>query len=111
MPSVKNPNHPSKNRLVARAAKARKVQQKRSTEGKNKISKADKVRGARPGLLPNSGPRAKLSAKKARKLEKKLGYALKRKMEAEGEAEMKDAPVVDAGTTREGNDEEMEGIQ
>lgn len=89
MPSRKNPNGPSKNRLAARAAAAKKVRRKKSEFGKNKICLADVARGARPGLLPNSGPRAKVSAKKARKLEKKMGYALQRKMEAEGEKEMR----------------------
>jgi hypothetical protein len=90
MPSVKNPNRPSKNRLAARAAKAKKANQKRADPAnRSKITKADKTRGARPGLLPTSGPRAQVSAKKARKLEKKMKYALKRQMEAEGEAEMK----------------------
>lgn len=90
MPSVKNPNRPSKNRLAARAAKARQANQKRADPAnRSKITKADKTRGARPGLLPTSGPRAAVSAKKARKLEKKMKYALKRQMEAEGEAEMK----------------------
>lgn len=88
MPSVKNPNGPSKNRMAARAAKARKTSQKRSEEGKHRIAKIDVQRGARPGLLPNSGPKAKISSKKARKLQKKLGYAMKRKMEASGEAVM-----------------------
>ena len=91
MPSVKNPNGPSKNRLAARATKLKSQRRKKSEEGRNKISKADSTRGARPGILPTSGPRAKLSAKKARKLEKKMGNALRRKMEAEGEAEMRDA--------------------
>lgn len=89
MPSVGNPNGPSKNRLAARASKAKKQRRKRSSEPKSKIAKADTTRGARAGLLPTSGPRAKISAKKARKLEKKMGYALKRKMEADGEEEMK----------------------
>lgn len=88
MPSVKNPNGPSKNRLAARDAAAKKVRRKRSEFTKNKISKQDIARGARPGILPTSGPRAKLSAKKARKLEKKMGYAMKRRMDAEGEKEM-----------------------
>ncbi|KAI1371391.1 hypothetical protein F4677DRAFT_450508 [Hypoxylon crocopeplum] len=95
MPSVKNPNGPSKNRITARAATARKQNQKRNASAlnkKNKISKADVTRGAKPGLLPTSGPNAALSSKKRRKLERKMGYALKRKMEAEGEVEMKDAP-------------------
>ncbi|KAF5018624.1 hypothetical protein F66182_9374 [Fusarium sp. NRRL 66182] len=94
MPSVSNPNGPSKNRLAARASKARKDRRKRSEMPKDKVAKADTTRGARKGLLPTSGPRAKMSAKKARKMEKKMGYALKRKMEADGEEEMKDAPEV-----------------
>ena len=89
MPSVKNPNGISKNRAAAQASKAKKVQRQISAQNRNKISKQDVARGARPGLLPNSGPRAKLSGKKARKLEKKLGYAMKRKMDAEGVVEMK----------------------
>lgn len=89
MPSVSNPNGPSKNRMAARASSARKQRRQKAEHAKNKISKADTTRGARPGLLPNSGPRAKISAKKARKLERKMGYAMKRRMEAEGEVEMK----------------------
>jgi hypothetical protein len=96
MPSVKNPNGPSKNRLAARAAANRKVRRKRSEFAKNKISKQDVALGARPGILPTSGPRAKVSAKKARKLERKTGYALKRRMEAEGEQEMKGAFQADS---------------
>lgn len=88
MPSVKNPNGPSKNRLAARASKAKKVRRQKSEQGKHKISKSDMARGARPGLLPTSGPRAKISSKKARKLEKKLGYAIQRKMEADGVVDM-----------------------
>ncbi|KAI3325205.1 hypothetical protein HD806DRAFT_533796 [Xylariaceae sp. AK1471] len=94
MPSVKNPNGPSKNRLAARTATARKhsaksVARKVSVE-QHKITKADTKRGARAGLLPTSGPNKPLSGKRQRKLERKMGYALKRKMEAEGEVEMKD---------------------
>lgn len=91
MPSVKNPNKPSKNRLAAKAAKARKEAQKSSAAGRlSKIEKTDANRfGARPGLMPTSGPRKPVSAKKQRKLEKKMGYALKRKMEKEGEVDMK----------------------
>ncbi|CAM1502775.1 Fc.00g075510.m01.CDS01 [Cosmosporella sp. VM-42] len=97
MPSVKNPNHPSKNRLAARRSSAKKVSRKRTADApKSKIEKADSTRGARPGLMPTSGPRKPISAKRARKLEKKMGYAMKRKMEAEGEAEMKDAPETNA---------------
>lgn len=88
MPSVKNPNGMSKIRASARSLKAKKAQRQISEQNKNKISRKDVARGARPGLLPNSGPRAKVSGKKARKLEKKKGYALKRKMDAEGIVEM-----------------------
>ncbi|PFH62620.1 hypothetical protein XA68_12872 [Ophiocordyceps unilateralis] len=108
MPSVKNPNRLSKNRMAAQAAKKRKTRQKLNEAARTKISKADASRGARPGLLPTSGPKARLSAKKARKLDKKLGYALKRKMEADGEAEMKDASL---GETEAREDEDMAGIE
>ncbi|KAI1407404.1 hypothetical protein F5Y13DRAFT_195468 [Hypoxylon sp. FL1857] len=110
MPSVKNPNGPSKNRLAARAAKARKANQKRSAGSVNKsnrVTKADEKRGARSGILPTSGPNAALSSKKRRKLERKMGYALKRKMEAEGEVEMKDVPEEEDGKTTKTTDEEM----
>ena len=83
--SVNNPNGPSKNRLAARASKAKKIRQKKSFAAKHKIATRDTMRGARPGLLPTSGPRARVSSKKARKLEKKLGYALQRQMLADGE--------------------------
>ncbi|KAL7929816.1 hypothetical protein V8C35DRAFT_172000 [Trichoderma chlorosporum] len=109
MPSVKNPNRLSKNRLAARAAKAKKANQKRADPAnQNKITKADRTRGARPGLMPTSGPRAPISGKKARKLEKKMGYALKRKMEAEGEAVMKDAPATEEKTAQEELDMEIQ---
>ncbi|KAI0378547.1 hypothetical protein F5Y04DRAFT_146967 [Hypomontagnella monticulosa] len=112
MPSVKNPNGPSKNRLAARAAKARKQGQKRDTNnGKNRITKADEKRGARTGLLPTSGPNAALSAKKRRKLERRMGHAMQRKREQEeeeerervmgkGEVEMKDADASANKTTK-----------
>jgi hypothetical protein len=94
MPSRKNPNAPSKNRLAARANKARKTRQYAATQGAlaakgGAIAKADARRGARPGLLPTSGPRAAISKKKQRKLERALGHAMKRKMESEGEVVMK----------------------
>ncbi|KAJ4414238.1 hypothetical protein N0V85_003233 [Neurospora sp. IMI 360204] len=92
MPSVKNPNGPSKNRLIARAASLRKQRQRSSAQGKlekiHKITKDDLARGARPGLLPNSGPRKALGKKAQRKLEKKLGYGIRRKMEREGLSKM-----------------------
>lgn len=101
MPSVKNPNGPSKNRLAARATKAKSQRRKKTEEARHRIAKADTTRGARPGLLPTSGPRAKLSAKKARKLEKKAGYALRRKMEAGAEAAAGGAAEVDMGDAAE----------
>ena len=75
--------------MAARASAAKKVQRQKSFAGKHKITKAQAGAGARPGLLPNSGPGKKLSAKKQRKLEKKMGYAVQRKNEAEGIVEMK----------------------
>lgn len=89
MPSVSNPNGPSKNRIAARASKAKKVRRQKSAAGQSKISKAAAAHGARPGLRAASGPTRKLSAKKTRKLERKMGHALKRKMEAEGVVDMK----------------------
>ncbi|KAH8882272.1 hypothetical protein GQ53DRAFT_831619 [Thozetella sp. PMI_491] len=110
MVNVKNPNVPSRNRLVARASKSKKGNQKKTTDGQLRklgISKADAKRGARPGLLPNSGPNKAVSSKKQRKLERKLGYALKRKMAAEGEVEMKDVPAVKEKTSK-GEDAQMD---
>ncbi|KAI0205326.1 hypothetical protein F4808DRAFT_473371 [Astrocystis sublimbata] len=102
MPSVKNPNGPSQNRLCARKSTARKHTTKSlarknlaaslSAQSNGRVTKADVPRGARAGLLPNSGPNKALSAKAARKLERKVGYALQRRMEQEGEVVMKDAP-------------------
>ncbi|KAI1809256.1 hypothetical protein GGS20DRAFT_328863 [Poronia punctata] len=112
MPSVKNPNGPSKNRLAARTATARKhsskaIARKTLTE-QHKITQADAKRGARAGLLPNSGPNKALSAKRRRKLERKMGYALKRKMEAEGEVEMKETTETKAKKQKdEGAESEM----
>lgn len=89
MPSVKNPNGPSKNRFAARASHAKKQRQKLSEAGKDKLAHRETRRGARPGLMPTSGPNKPISKKKAKKLEKKMGYALRRKMELEGEVVMK----------------------
>ncbi|KAK4191306.1 ribosome biogenesis protein ALB1 [Podospora australis] len=109
MPSVKNPNKPSKHRLAARAHKLKKQRQQASAPKADKIAKSDAYHGARPGLMPTSGPRKPVSAKRQRKLEKKMGYAMKRKMEAEGEVLMKDAAETkkDEKTTTE---EEADGM-
>ncbi|KAK9419153.1 hypothetical protein SUNI508_01130 [Seiridium unicorne] len=108
MPSVKNPNGPSKNRLTARRATARKQSQKAAKVSKDKIQKADQKRGAGGGLLPTSGPRAALSAKKQRKLDRKMGYAMKRKMEAEGEVDMKDVADEKSEKKTVGGDVDMD---
>ncbi|KAI1260450.1 hypothetical protein F5Y18DRAFT_432213 [Xylariaceae sp. FL1019] len=116
MPSVKNPNGPSKNRLAARKATARKIsakQNNRAILAEHKIAKADARRGARTGLLPTSGPNRALGGKQARKLERKMKHALKRKMEAEGEVEMKDAGEQNSkskgkGTDKKGDADEAE---
>lgn len=96
MPSVKNPNFTSKNRVAVRAAKLKAQRRKQSDAGRAAavlgaaaLAKTDLRRGARPGLLPTSGPNRALSRKKARKLEKQMAHALKRKMAAEGEVDMK----------------------
>ncbi|TQN66968.1 hypothetical protein CSHISOI_08514 [Colletotrichum shisoi] len=90
MPSVKNPNGPSKNRLANRALGAKMQRRKKSEANRNKILKTDAMRGAKPGLAPTSGPNAPLSKKKAKKVEKRIAHALRRKMAAEGEVVMKD---------------------
>ncbi|KAI1342305.1 hypothetical protein F5Y15DRAFT_413563 [Xylariaceae sp. FL0016] len=111
--SVKNPNRLSRNRMVANAAKARKAAAKSSSlSGKSKVQKSDDRRGARTGILPTSGPNAALSSKKRRKLEKKMGYAMKRKMAAEGEVEMKDVEdgAVEKGKETQGQAGEDENM-
>lgn len=92
MVNVATPNTKSKLIKGKRAAKLRRDAQRRAQTAKlggDKVAKADTTRGARTGLLPTSGPRAPMSSKKRRKLERQMGYAMKRKMEAEGEVEMK----------------------
>ncbi|KAI1635715.1 hypothetical protein F4809DRAFT_612632 [Biscogniauxia mediterranea] len=93
MPSVKNPNGPSANKLAARAAKARQRAQKQAIAAqstKTRVERADTTRGAREGLLPTSGPNRAISAKRRRKMLRKLGYAKQRQAEAEGEVVMRD---------------------
>ncbi len=88
MGNVSNPNMKGSSRFRTDAAKVNK-RNKKGAGPRDKAARADTTRGARPGLMPTSGPRALISSKKRRKLEKKMGYALKRKMEAEGEVDMK----------------------
>ncbi|KAL1860282.1 hypothetical protein Daus18300_009337 [Diaporthe australafricana] len=94
--SVKNPNCTSQNRQRARRAKARKqtLQAVASARLPDRAARADARRGARTGLLPTSGPNRALSSKKARKLEKQMAHAIRRKAEEEekkAQAEVKDA--------------------
>lgn len=83
--SVKNPNCTSQNRQRARRAKARKqtLQAVASARLPDRAARADARRGARTGLLPTSGPNRALSSKKARKLEKQMAHAIRRKAEEE----------------------------
>ncbi|OHF03819.1 hypothetical protein CORC01_00681 [Colletotrichum orchidophilum] len=110
MPSVKNPNGPSKNRLANRALGSKMARRKKSEANRNKIAKTDTMRGARPGLMPTSGPNAPMSKKKAKKMEKKIANALRRKMEAEGEVVMKDVEEATEDKPEEG-DMETEKIE
>lgn len=93
MPSVKNPNTVGRNRTIAQRAKARKTTRQALQMSKlpDRIAQADTRRGARKGLLPTSGPNARLSKKKERKVEKQIAHALRRKaeLEAKKEVEMK----------------------
>lgn len=85
MPSRSNPNTPTSLKpKSARTLKSKRLQTQRLA-AENKISKpaprtSQAIRRAAP-----------LSKKKAKKLEKKIGYARKRAVEEVGEVEMKDA--------------------
>ncbi|KAK1675092.1 hypothetical protein BDP55DRAFT_632720 [Colletotrichum godetiae] len=104
MPSVKNPNGPSKNRLANRALGAKIARRKKSEANRHQIARTDTMRGARPGLMPTSGPNAPMSKKKAKKMEKKIANALRRQMEANGEVIMQDAE----GTAEKPEEGDME---
>ncbi|KAH7032734.1 uncharacterized protein B0I36DRAFT_347911 [Microdochium trichocladiopsis] len=116
MPSVKNPNGPSQNRLKARASKARK-QTSKAASGRNKSRalKADEKRGAREGLLPTSGPRRALGKKQQQKLERRIANELKRREAEEGataageeeEEEMKDVAEDDEKDDARAIEEQM----
>lgn len=87
-PSAKNPNGPSKLQSVANARKAKSQQARVEAlaNNKNRIAKQDTRRGARPGILPTSGPNTALSRKKARKIERALGHAQRRQQQQETQA-------------------------
>ena len=93
MPSRSNPNTPSSLRPKA-ARTIRSKRQKIQQIARNKIAKpaprtSQAIRKAAP-----------LSRKKARKLDKKVGFAKQRAMEETGEVEMKD--VEEAKSTSNG---------
>ncbi|KAK3953948.1 hypothetical protein QBC32DRAFT_312474 [Pseudoneurospora amorphoporcata] len=118
MPSVRNPNGPSKNRLIAKKATLRKLRQRESAQGKmekiHNITRDDQNRGARVGLLPNSGPKKALGKKAQRKLEKKMGYAIRRKMEKEGLSKMdveKVEEMMGIGKTKKTEKTETEEVE
>lgn len=87
-PSAKNPNGPSRLKLVSNARKAKSQQARVEALAKNnnRIAKQDSRRGARPGILPSSGPNTAISRKKAKKIERALGHAQRRQLEQEAQA-------------------------
>ena len=88
MPSRSNPNTPtSQKRKTARTLKSKRQQIQRLA--KTKITKPT------PHTSQAIRKAAPLSKKKARKMEKKIGYARKRAMEEAGEVEMKDVADFD----------------
>lgn len=110
MPSVKNPNTVSRNRQIARAAKARKQSLKAATSARRnptRIDKSDARRGARPGLLPTSGPNRALSKKKQRKLEKLMAHAIRRKEQADAAKEVEMEGKFRSGEVRNEGDNEV----
>ena len=93
MPSRSNPNTPSSSkRKTARTLKTKRQNAQRLTH--NKVAK--------PAARTSQALRraAPLSRKKAKKLERKEGFARRRRMEEMGEVEMKD--VDDAGMKKKG---------
>lgn len=89
MVNVANPNTKCLKHARTGAANRKRVMQRRSAKPKDRAARADTTRGARAGLLPTSGPRAAMSGKKAKKMEKRMAHALRRKMAEEGGVEMK----------------------
>ena len=87
MPSRSNPNTPSSFRPKA----ARTIRSKR--QNTQRIAR-DKITKPAPRTSQAIREAAPLSRKKARKLDKKIGYARQRAMEQTGEVEMKDVEAV-----------------
>ena len=94
MPSRSNPNTPSSLKVkTARTIKTKRQNTQRLA--RNKISKPT------PRTSQAMRKAAPLSRKKARKLDKKMGYAKRRAMEKEGEVEMKDVEQAESTRTRD----------
>ena len=87
MPSRSNPNTPSSFRPKA----ARTIRSKR--QNTQRIAR-DKITKPAPRTSQAIRKAAPPSRKKARKLDKKIGYARQRAMEQTGEVEMKDVEAV-----------------
>lgn len=113
MPSRSNPNTPTaQKRKTARTLKNKRQHTQRLAH--NKITKPT------PRTSQAIRKAAPLSRKKAKKIEKKIGYAKKRAMEEAGEVEMKDvadfqgkAGISSDKEVREGRDDadmEVDGV-
>ena len=97
MPSRSNPNTPTSQKpKTARVLKSKRRNTQRLT--RNKITKPT------PRTSQAIRQTAPLSKKKARKVDKKIGYAKKRAMEEAGEVEMKDVEYVEKGKKMEKQD-------
>ena len=83
MPSTSNPNTPTASKGRAAAATKNKRKHTRRLATASRVAK-------KPQTSQQLRQAAPLSRKKARKLEKKEGYARQRMMQATGEVEMKD---------------------
>ena len=90
MPSASNPNMPTS--LKPKTARILKFKRQNT----QRIA-ASKVTKATPRTSQAIRKAAPLSRKKARKLDRKMGYAKKRMMEEAGEVEMKDVDDVKGG--------------
>ena len=101
MPSLSNPNTPSSRKPKgARVLKSKRQHSQRLAS--NKITKPT------PHTSQAIRKAAPLSRKKARKLDKKIGFAKKRAMEETGEVEMKDGDDVKRVTKDESADAKMD---
>lgn len=101
MPSRSNPNTPTaQKRKTARTLKTKRQHTQRLAQ--NKITKPT------PRTSQAIRKAAPLSRKKAKKIERKIGYARKRAMEEAGEVEMKDVADFE-GKAGKSSDKEVRG--